>query len=102
MFVCQGMATLILQKWAWKIQKSSAQKTREIEGINFTDNCLLLIYIPSSSVYNKNVMENVHVLINSFHEFFFGHDYLNFYVPTVWQWLQQEEYYEVGYAKKAL
>ena len=37
MFVCQGMATIILQKWARKIKKSSAQKTREIEGINFTD-----------------------------------------------------------------
>ena len=84
MFVCQGMATLILQKWARKTKKSSAQKTREIEGINFTDNCLLLIYIPSS-IYNKNVMLlNVHVLINSFHfTSFFGHDYLNFYVPTV-------------------
>ena len=73
MFVCQGMATLILQKWARKIKKSSAQKIREIEGINFTDNCRFVIYIPSSSVYNKNVMENVHVLINSFHftSFFF-------------------------------
>ena len=79
MFVCQGMATLILQKWARKIKKSSAQKTREIEGINFTDNCLLLIYIPSS-IYNKNVMENVHVLINSFH-------FTSFFWPRLFKFL---------------